>query len=252
MLHLLLSLKVLEKIESFGDFLVKVIHILEKLFKVDNALVKKHTSDLTSEVTSGLLNAIVDSVSDELSSLILIFLLSQLRDVNINQLNWSEWCLKLLWLRLLNHLDGLLLTLNLCRSGHWHWNLLLHVLVTTLGLNFTTSSSTVLVVTSLLIHEVVCALVHLMRLNLLSASAGGLPLENFNKLKYVLLVSLFLLLLELLLGKPEVNLEWLGSKDVRLLVHLNGVLSLLNLFIKNISVLESSSKSFVCLFIKFS
>lgn len=93
LLHLLLSLKVLEKIESLSDLLVQVSHICEKSFKVDDALVKEHTCDLTSELTGGLLNAIIDSVSDELSSLIWISLLSQLGDVNINQLNWSEWCL---------------------------------------------------------------------------------------------------------------------------------------------------------------
>jgi len=102
-----------------------------------------------------------------------------------------------------------------------------------------------------LIHEVVCALVHL-HWNLLSTSAGGLPLENFNKFKYILLVSLLLLLLELLLGEPEVNLEWLRSKDVRLLIQFDGVLSLLNFLIKNISVLELGSKTFVGLSIKLS
>jgi len=70
LLHLLLSLKVLEEIESLSDLLVQVSHILEKSFKVDDALVKKHTSDLTGKFTGGLLNAIIDSVSDELSSLI--------------------------------------------------------------------------------------------------------------------------------------------------------------------------------------
>jgi len=95
----------------------------------------------------------------------------------------------------------------------------------------------VLVITSLLIHEVVCALVHLMHWSLLLASAGGLPLENLNKFKYILLVSLFLLLLELLLGEPEVNLKWLGSKDVGLLVQLDGILGLFNLLIKNVTIL---------------
>lgn len=192
-LLLLLYLKVLEKIEGLGDLLVQVSHICEKSFKVDNALVKKHTSDLAGKVTGSLLNAIIDSVSDELSSLIRISLL-KLGDINVNQLNWSEWGLDLR-LRLLNHLDGLLLILNLYTTSRGHWHLLLHVVVTTLVLNSTTSSSTVLVVTSLLIHEVVCALVHLLHWSLLLASAGGLPLENFNKFKYILLVSLLFLLL---------------------------------------------------------
>jgi len=91
-----------------------------------------------------------------------------------------------------------------------------------------------------------------MHWNLLSTSAGGLPLENFNKFKYILLVSLLLLLLELLLGEPEVNLEWLRSKDVRLLIQFDGVLSLLNFLIKYISVLELGSKTFVGLSIKLS
>jgi len=91
-----------------------------------------------------------------------------------------------------------------------------------------------------------------MHWNLLSTSAGGLPLENFNKFKYILLVSLLLLLLELLLGEPEVNLEWLRSKDVRLFIQFDGILSLLNFLIKYISVLELGSKTFVGLSIKLS
>lgn len=83
LLHLL-SLKVLEKIESLSDLLVQVRHICEKSFKVDNALIKEHTSNLACKITGGLLNAIIDSVSDELSSLICISLVSQLGNVNIS------------------------------------------------------------------------------------------------------------------------------------------------------------------------
>jgi len=70
LLHLLLLSKVLEKIVGLGDLFVQVSHICKKSFKVDDALVKEHTSDLASKLTSGFLNAIIDSVSDELSSLI--------------------------------------------------------------------------------------------------------------------------------------------------------------------------------------
>jgi len=92
LLHLL-SLEILEKIEGFGNLFVQVSHICEKSLEVDDAFVKKHTSDLTSELTGGSLNAIIDSISDELFSLIWISLLSQFSDFNIGQLNWSEWCL---------------------------------------------------------------------------------------------------------------------------------------------------------------
>lgn len=140
------------------------------------------------------MDTVVDSVTDEVLSLTCITRLSKLGHVNTNQLNWSEWCSKLLLL--LRHLDGLLLTLNRSCSRHGHWHLL-HVLLVgaTLVLDSTASSTVLIVTTSLLIHEVVCALVHLIHWSLLSASAKGLPLEYLNKLKYILFVSLLSLLL---------------------------------------------------------
>ena len=175
-LLLLLSLQVLEEVESLSYFLVEICHICEKSCEIDNALVKQHTGDLTGEIASGALDAIVDSVTHKVSAFVGVSHGGELAWVGVSQLNRSEWCLKLwlLLLWLLHHWGGLRLTLHLRSGGHCHGHLL-HVLVSASLVRNSATSST-LVVTSLLIHEVVCALVHLIHWNLLSTSTKVLPI----------------------------------------------------------------------------
>lgn len=228
---LLLSLRSHEQTISFLNLIGQVRVVTNEFVKINNSCIEEHTCDLTSCIMELSLNASKDGVSDGLFLFVLVLNCENCRNISLDgsQLRLRsrhilELLLLLLWLHLHWHSVG-----NTLRSLVINTLLLVHVASTT----STSLSSLTLVASVALLHVVV--LIMLIKVTLrhqnFSKSHGERIAIHVGKLflcKHLkhLAVLLLFLLIDVFLRHPEVNVERLASKNVRLVKLFDGVLSI--------------------------
>ena len=109
----------LDHLESFSDFSIEIIYILEKVINLHDSLIKKHSSNFTSKVlTKCLSDTQINCISNELFLFTQVLNLLELLNIILWRRHLNEFRLYLLthiWLRL-SHLR-----VKLGLRGHHSW-----------------------------------------------------------------------------------------------------------------------------------
>jgi hypothetical protein len=247
--HLLLH----KQLVDLSDVLVKEVGISDKLLELKDT-VQEATGNLTSHLSVDVLDGEVDSVTNELDFLITILNLIELSKVNFGEADLLDGSLVLLLLDrsllLSGHsLEGVVVDDGLLGSLTSALSTLTVVLATasstltvssTVLLVLATTASTLVVSSSGVVSVLSLSLVHVTVLLLHATDAlhhvllfGSLVLTVSEPVEHLGLFAGVLLVLELLLGYPEVNGDGSVAEGGTLVKALDGVLGMINIFVKN-------------------
>lgn len=233
---------------SLVDLAGEVLVVGQEKLEVNGGLVEEHSGDSWSELVSELaLDQAVDGVSDEVV-LVLTLERVELGKIDLRQLDdlltWGlGWVLSLWsWLSVWWLWHSLLLVLTVLL-----WLLVVVSLASSVASSSTTSlassasvvvSLALVVVLSLAVAHHLVALVSAAWVHLLHSSElvpQVLSSAEVDDLVDVVDVHVGLLLLEVILGLPEVHLQWLGSKHGRLVVKSDALLGTLDFAVKHVT-----------------
>lgn len=251
--HLLLH----QQVEDLGNVLVKEVGISDELLELKDT-VQEATGNLTSHLSVNVLDGEVNSVTNEFNFIGTVGDSIELGKVNFGEANLLHSGLLLGSRSLLSSHggesrlvvdDGLLGGLSSALS----LTVVVVVLVSTSTSSLTSSVVLLLAATSSATLVVTSSVVTILSLSLVSHVSSVL-LHSVNSLHHVLLLrslvlrvsepvehlSLFasvLLVLKFLLGYPEVNTDGLVAERSALVKTLDSVLSMVNVFVKDKSLL---------------
>jgi len=250
--HLLLH----QQVEDLGNVLVKEVGISDELLELKDT-VQEATGNLTSHLSVNVLDGEVNSVTNEFNFIGTVGDSIELGKVNFGEANLLHSGLLLGSRSLLSSHggesrlvvdDGLLGGLSSALS----LTVVVVVLVSTSTSSLTSSVVLLLAATSSATLVVTSSVVTILSLSLVSHVSS--VLHSVNSLHHVLLLrslvlrvsepvehlSLFasvLLVLKFLLGYPEVNTDGLVAERSALVKTLDSVLSMVNVFVKDKSLL---------------
>jgi len=250
--HLLLH----EQLVDLSDVLVKEVGISDELLELKDT-VQEATGNLTSHLSVDVLDGEVDSVTNELDFLIAILNLIELSKVNFGEADLLDGSLALLLDRSLllsgHSLEGVVVDDGLLGSLTSALSTLTVVLATAsstltvsstvLTLVLATTASTLVVSSSGVVSVLSLSLVHVTVLLLHATDAlhhvllfGSLVLTVSEPVEHLSLFAGVLLVLELLLGYPEVNRDGSVAEGGTLVKALDSVFGMINIFVKNESL----------------
>lgn len=256
-----------EQVVDLGDVFVEEVRVSDKLLELKDS-VQEATSNLTGHLSVDILDGEVNSVTNEFNFLGTVLDGIKFGKVNLGEADLGDGSLLLGLVVLGRPLlatthsgegrvvvdDGLLGSLALASALTSLTVVSLSTSASSLAssvvlaLVLATTASTSLVVSSLVSVLSLSALVHVTSMVLLHVDAlrhvllfGSLVLTVSEPVEHLSLFLGVLLVLELLLGDPEVNADGLVAEGSVLVKALNGLLGMVDILVKDESLLVRGS-----------
>jgi len=256
-----------EQVVDLGDVFVEEVRVSDKLLELKDS-VQEATSNLTGHLSVDILDGEVNSVTNEFNFLGTVLDGIKFGKVNLGEADLGDGSLLLGLVVLGRPLlatthsgegrvvvdDGLLGSLALASALTSLTVVSLSTSASSLAssvvlaLVLATTASTSLVVSSLVSVLSLSALVHVTSMVLLHVDAlrhvllfGSLVLTVSEPVEHLSLFLGVLLVLELLLGDPEVNADGLVAEGSVLVKALNGLLGVVDILVKDESLLVRGS-----------
>lgn len=257
-----------EQVVDLGDVFVEEVRVSDKLLELKDS-VQEATSNLTGHLSVDILDGEVNSVTNEFNFLGTVLDGIKFGKVNLGEADLGDGSLLLGLvlggpLLLATHSgegrvvvdNGLLGSLALASALTSLTVVSLSASASSLAssvvlaLVLATTASTSLVVSSLVSVLSLSTLVHVTSMVLLHVDAlrhvllfGSLVLTVSEPIEHLSLFLSVLLVLELLLGDPEVNADGLVAEGSVLVKALNGLLSVVNILVEDESLLVGGSSN---------